>query len=572
MMLINPPGQKEMIVYADTLTEALCPGTEYEFSAYILNVSIPKNCSNSTPPLPKFSLSVETLAGATLNSTNTGNIGYSYDTVFTPKFGFYSVRFTMPAGLSQLVLKIKSLDYGFVPCEFPFAIDDIQLAATGPKAAINFSDAVGLETVKQICFSANESVAFNGEVGAFYPDTRYQWQQSTNNGASWEDIPGATNPVFSKSFPVADTILFRLSAGDASNIGNVNCRVVSNVLKVEVNGVPTNLHPTSNSPVCVGVDVLFDAQTEGVIYYEWHGPNNFYDNAYYPSVNHTELKDSGMYYVTITTTGGCRFTDSTYVKVYGMGAVTAGNDTAICIGRSVQLHASPGARIRWTPVSSLSDSTIADPVATPLITTDYTVKVTDNTACIASAKVRVTVLNKTVVKAIFTAPAFLCRPSDTATFTNTSQGDITNWYWNFSNGQVSTEKDPPTVRFLIPNDLFAYNISLAVKDSAGCTDTTWHKIQVADNCYIAVPSAFTPNGDGKNDFLYPVNAYKATNLLFRVYNRNGHIVFQTKDWTHKWDGRIKGELQPTGVYVWTLEYTDSSQKRITQKGTVTLIR
>jgi gliding motility-associated-like protein len=93
------------------------------------------------------------------------------------------------------------------------------------------------------------------------------------------------------------------------------------------------------------------------------------------------------------------------------------------------------------------------------------------------------------------------------------------------------------------------------------------------SCYIAVPSGFTPNGDGINDYLYPLNAYKAINLEFRVYNRYGQLVFETKNWMNKWDGTINGKQQPTGTYVWMLNYTDSdSGKKYFLKGTSVLIR
>jgi gliding motility-associated-like protein len=98
-------------------------------------------------------------------------------------------------------------------------------------------------------------------------------------------------------------------------------------------------------------------------------------------------------------------------------------------------------------------------------------------------------------------------------------------------------------------------------------------IRVLAHCTIAVPSAFTPNADGKNDFLFPLNALKADQLEFRVYNRMGQIIFSGRDWTHKWDGRVNGLEQPTGIYAWILTYIDKETKqRIFQKGTSLLIR
>ncbi|HNR15340.1 MAG TPA: gliding motility-associated C-terminal domain-containing protein, partial [Chitinophagaceae bacterium] len=127
-------------------------------------------------------------------------------------------------------------------------------------------------------------------------------------------------------------------------------------------------------------------------------------------------------------------------------------------------------------------------------------------------------------------------------------------------------------QYSIPANQSSFITKLVVEDSAGCVDSVYHIIRVAENCYIAVPSAFTPNNDGKNDFLYPLNAYKATNLVFRVYNRIGQLVFETRDWNRKWDGRIGGLEQPTGVYVWMLDYNDAAGKRVSLKGTTVLIR
>ena len=98
-------------------------------------------------------------------------------------------------------------------------------------------------------------------------------------------------------------------------------------------------------------------------------------------------------------------------------------------------------------------------------------------------------------------------------------------------------------------------------------------VRVLNNCFIAVPTAFTPNNDGLNDYLYPNNAIKAENLQFNVYNRWGQLVFSTRDWQKRWDGKINGIPQGSGVYVWFLSYThrDTGQK-VFQKGTTTLIR
>ncbi len=194
-----------------------------------------------------------------------------------------------------------------------------------------------------------------------------------------------------------------------------------------------------------------------------------------------------------------------------------------------------------------------------------------NSVCADSTSLTINLVNEPI-KAIFSSPEFAC-PSDTISFINSSTGPIKKWFWDFGNGQTNTQQNPPWQSYPSSSSITNYPIRLSVTDSIGCSDTTYRLIKVAPNCYIAVASAFTPNGDGLNDYLYPLNAYKASNLLFRIFNRFGQLIFETTDWTKKWDGKFKGLQQPSGTYVWTLDYTDNTtQKRISQKGTTVLIR
>lgn len=194
-----------------------------------------------------------------------------------------------------------------------------------------------------------------------------------------------------------------------------------------------------------------------------------------------------------------------------------------------------------------------------------------NGSCVDSAKF-IFNLNNSLVKAVFSAPDIAC-PSDSIRFTQNSIGNIQSWEWDFSNGKKSNLQYPPAQIYPAGSDIKYYPVRLTVADSIGCSDTTYQVIKVVPDCYIAVPSAFTPNADGLNDYLYPINAYRATHLLFRVYNRFGQLIFETKDWTMKWNGTYKSFPQPVGTYVWTLEFIEpQTGKRIFQKGTTVLIR
>ena len=166
----------------------------------------------------------------------------------------------------------------------------------------------------------------------------------------------------------------------------------------------------------------------------------------------------------------------------------------------------------------------------------------------------------------------LCRIYDSLLFRDKSLGKLETWHWDFGNGISSDQQKPATQYFTIAGNQYGFMSRLAVMDTAGCTDTAYQLIKVEDNCYIAVPTAFTPNNDGLNDYLYPLNAFKVTGLHFRVYDRKGQVVFESRDWSRKWDGRLHGTEQTTGVYIWTLEYTDVNGRKVYLKGTTTLIR
>ena len=569
MSVIDTTSLADKLIYVDTLTENLCPGTSYEFSAAFLNTEIPANCIGSNVHFPNFTLTVETINGTLLQGFNSGPVYYDYDLVFVPKFHVYKVDFILPAGVGALVLKIKDRAAFYSPCVYSYAIDDIKFSAAGPDANIEFNDGNGTALIKSVCFQDNKSIAFSGNVGPGFTNTAVQWQQSINNGITWTDIPGATGYNYSRSFSVPDTFLFRLRASEASKIANENCSVISNALKVEVNGIPSDIKVSNNSPVCSGSDLQFNA--EGGASYVWSGPNGFSDNIQAPHIFHSSFADSGTYYAQIVTFGGCKTTDSTHVKIIGTD-VKLGSDQSICKGKSVQLNAAGGSGYMWSPVIGLSDATIANPKASPEITTTYTVKVTDDFGCSNSGSVTIKLLNSIAVKAIISGPDFICRPTDTANFSNSSLGRITYANWDFGNGQSSTLFNPPVQDYIADLNRTDYSVRLIVTDSANCKDTAYHVMKVEINCYIAVPSAFTPNGDRLNDYLYPLHAYKATDLIFRVYNRLGQLVFETKDWTKKWDGTVKGEPQPSGVYVWMLSYTDANKKYVSLKGSTILIR
>ena len=109
--------------------------------------------------------------------------------------------------------------------------------------------------------------------------------------------------------------------------------------------------------------------------------------------------------------------------------------------------------------------------------------------------------------------------------------------------------------------------SLTATSQYGCTNEDRVFIKVVAG--IFVPTAFTPNNDGKNDtwripYLDPVPGTRVS-----VYNRWGQLVYHIEGIEVNWDGRFKGLPQPAGTYVYTIQFSDDSPG---MKGTFNLIR
>ncbi|RYD82967.1 MAG: PKD domain-containing protein [Sphingobacteriales bacterium] len=106
----------------------------------------------------------------------------------------------------------------------------------------------------------------------------------------------------------------------------------------------------------------------------------------------------------------------------------------------------------------------------------------------------------------------------------------------------------------------------------GCESYDTINIKIYKGPDIYVPTAFTPNGDGRNDVLKPITVGITVFDYFAVYNRLGQLVFKSNDSNKGWDGRVKGLEQQTGNFVWMVSGTDFRGNKIFKKGSVLLIR
>jgi gliding motility-associated-like protein len=105
--------------------------------------------------------------------------------------------------------------------------------------------------------------------------------------------------------------------------------------------------------------------------------------------------------------------------------------------------------------------------------------------------------------------------------------------------------------------------------------STTGDIEVNKDCYTDVPNAFTPNGDGYNDYFYPRQLLSkgVSGFTMTVFNRWGQKVFETSNTNGRgWDGKFNDKNQPTGVYIYQIKAVLKNGQIEEYSGNVTLMR
>ena len=243
-----------------------------------------------------------------------------------------------------------------------------------------------------------------------------------------------------------------------------------------------------------------------------------------------------------------------------------GGDT--CLGASIQIYANTYDNVInyiWSPSTGLSNDAIANPVASPSVSTTYTVIGSDQFGCSDTATAYVYIQqepsNWIVDTTIIIGEDIIMEGDEGGSFT---------YVWSPDNYNICTDCPNPHVQ---PSDDIEY--TLIVTDTMGCgfSAENIYTIHVLDLASIDVPDIFTPNGDGDNDVIY-VKGWGIKELLeFSIYNRWGEKVFTTSDINVGWDGTYKGKKQNMdsyAYYVKAIVYID--QVPYEKKGTITLIR
>ncbi|WP_317897020.1 gliding motility-associated C-terminal domain-containing protein [Aurantibacillus circumpalustris] len=177
-------------------------------------------------------------------------------------------------------------------------------------------------------------------------------------------------------------------------------------------------------------------------------------------------------------------------------------------------------------------------------------------------------------KANFTFPEEIYISEPRIQLSNLSKAlENNSYYWEIKNLLKSNEL-APSVEF---STLGKYQITLTATSAFGCKDEITKTIEVKNNFNVFIPNSFSPNFDGLNDVFAPVFTKEGLDTKYfemQIFDRWGHLVYQSKDITKGWDGSLenKGEAMKEDTYVFKIKYKDAEGNLYEKAGNIALLK
>ncbi len=542
----NVPPTPSGIIICDTLH--LCQGDSLPLNVTFFSPEVAQTTviTFDTTGVTGFVVASNTPGNtATLNSYFVGspsNSGYNTITIIATDNG-------SPIGITNIpiVIEVGLPPVTTVTPDTTVCSGPVQLVATGG-GTYDWSPTTGLScntcanpiatptitttyivTITLGC-SVNDTVTvYAPPVITLTPDTTIcsgiskQLNVSGGTAYTWLPATGLNNPNIAN--PIATPTVTTSYTVTVINGSFASCTRTATVT-ITVIPAPTAV-AGSDTTICLGTPANLVAS--GGTNYSWSPTTNL-SNA--TIANPIATPPATATYVVTVSNGTCSDKDTIIVHVQTATAI-AGPDTTICAGNPAHLLATGGATYSWLPTTGLNNPNIANPIATPTVTTTYTCTVTNALGCTDTDIATVTV-SPTPIAAFTYLPAIILADS-TYFFTDLSTGSVSSWYWLFGDGNNSTLQNPSHYYSFAGT----YHVCLVTTSNGGCLDTTCWDVTVLPRD-IEAPNVFTPNGDGTNDLLEFKNLNYYPNTLLQVFDRWGILVYENGNYLNDWNGKKNG--------------------------------
>ncbi|MFH0867169.1 MAG: PKD domain-containing protein [Bacteroidota bacterium] len=276
---------------------------------------------------------------------------------------------------------------------------------------------------------------------------------------------------------------------------------------------------------------------------------------------------AGNYSVTVSDANGCNGTATAFINgptspinlnTYNIN-VTCENLCDGMIGTNVTGGTGPYTYI-WSTSPQQTTPSVYD-----LCPDNYSVTVTDMNGCTSTGNVNLPFT--TSINSSFISDVTFGYIPFTVHFTYTGTNAY-SFYWDFGDGTTSTLQDPTHIY----NSTGTYPVILIITGPGQCTDTYYIYIIAEDISVLEVPNVFTPNGDGKNDYLEIQYNYIGEFVL-KIFNRWGNLIYESDNESSFWDGNNRSNLPvPEGTYYYVIEATGKDHVIYSLNGFITIFR
>ncbi|MBS1594803.1 MAG: gliding motility-associated C-terminal domain-containing protein [Bacteroidetes bacterium] len=579
MMIVNGATSPNISVWCQTIT--VQPYTDYQFSAWVSNVDL------NPQPLPNLRFNI-----------NNAPAGPPFSPVISA--GVWSQFYTVWNSGANTSVNICLTDSSTAGGGNDFALDDIAFIPicilTDTVHITTFvKPTVALPADTSFCDSVYTSIS---PVVTGTGTLSYLWSDGTTQQRDTARLAG--------------TYWLQVSNQCASSAARDSMRI-------SLGQTPTaDLGP--DSLICGGASMVIVPAVTGTspVSYLWQDATT--DSTYTASA-------PGIYWLRVANACGA-YTDSVRIDtVSAPAAFSIGADQGLCSGAELTLRAAPvpaaGLSLLWQdgvtqtdtflvtaagtytltetnrcaattasvtitalpaptvsldpiPVQCDADSILLAPVATDATSYSWSTGATQPSIYAHTAGTYTVTVSNTCASAdasvSISLPRSPSRVYNGAVVDSCSRASVTLDAQNA--GRNFLWSDGQTTQVITVTDSGLYTV--VISDTAGLcpvTDTVRVDFHRCDSCPVAIPSAFTPNGDGKNETFRTYSACTYDSYHITIYNRWGELVYESSAEASGWDGTYKGVAQPAGVYVYMIRYRSTGlPQEHAHTGSVTLIR
>lgn len=409
----------------------------------------------------------------------------------------------------------------------------------GGTYSVTVSDAIGCSDSDTI------TVTFNNPTLTLVGDTVCEGESVTLDAGVFAEYSWSTSDT-TRTITVDTSGTFTVVVTDAAG-----CTATSTATVVVLANPTVSITSSAvNDSICPGSNATLEASA-GFATYEWS------TNATTQTI---QVQNAGVYTVTATNASGCSAVASYELFEYPFATLEL-EDQVLCPSETLTYIAPAGyVTYNWSN-GSQTDSIIITQAG------EYILTVTNVQGCGAIDTLRVFDGGFTVTALVDPSQVDLGNPASLDVDVLGGTGNYT-YNWTPSTYLDLDNVANPTAT---PDSTITYQV-VVTDEGTGCTATDTISITVFNDSRFAFSDAFSPNGDGHNDFFFPIMAGNVAVTTFQIYNRWGEQVHNAAT---PWDGTINGTQQPMGTYVYyaVIEITSASgvATEIVQ-GSFTLLR